>query len=135
RIGARGRIACWSFYPTKNLGAAGDAGMLTTDDDALADRLARLRVHGSPRRYEHDEVGMNSRLDALQAAGLRVKLRRLADWNEARRRHARAYEEAFAKAGARASSVSLAAGGLPLRTPAPTAPPAESARHLYVVRV
>lgn len=135
RVGARGAAACWSFYPTKNLGAAGDAGMVTTDDDALADRLARLRVHGSPRRYVHDEVGMNSRLDALQAAVLRVKLRRLEAWNAARRAHARAYDEAFAKAGARPSSVSLAAGGLPLRTPEPPAPPAESAHHLYVVRV
>jgi len=135
RIGARGRAACWSFYPTKNLGAAGDAGMITTDDDALADRLARLRVHGSPRRYEHDEVGMNSRLDALQAAVLRVKLPRLDAWNAARRRHAAAYDEAFAKAGACPSPVSLAAGGLPLRTPAPPAPPAEGVYHLYVVRV
>lgn len=135
RIGARGRAACWSFYPTKNLGAAGDAGMITTDDEALADRLARLRVHGSPRRYEHDEIGMNSRLDAVQAAVLRVKLRRLETWNEARRRHAAAYDEAFAKAGARPSSVPLAAGGLPLRTPAPAAAPAVSAHHLYVVRV
>ncbi|HSJ95653.1 MAG TPA: DegT/DnrJ/EryC1/StrS family aminotransferase, partial [Myxococcota bacterium] len=115
--------------------AAGDAGMVTTDDDALADRLGRLRVHGSPRRYEHAEVGMNSRLDALQAAVLRVKLRRLDDWNEARGRHACAYDEAFAKAGARPTSVSLAEGGLPLRTPAPLAPPAASAHHLYVVRV
>lgn len=135
RIGARGRAACWSFYPTKNLGAAGDAGMVTTDDDALAEHLARLRVHGSPRRYEHTEVGTNSRLDALQAAVLRVKLRRLDAWNAARARHARAYDEAFAKAGARAASVSLADGGLPLRTPAPTEPPAESVHHLYVVRV
>lgn len=135
RVGARGAAACWSFYPTKNLGAAGDAGMVTTDDEALADRLARLRVHGSPRRYLHDEVGMNSRLDALQAAVLRVKLRRLEAWNAARRAHARAYDEAFAKAGAQPSSVSLAAGGLPLRTPEPPAPPAESACHLYVVRV
>ncbi|MEB2343616.1 MAG: DegT/DnrJ/EryC1/StrS family aminotransferase [Deltaproteobacteria bacterium] len=135
RVGARGRAACLSFYPTKNLGGAGDGGMVTTDDDALAERLARLRVHGSPRRYEHDELGMNSRLDALQAAVLRVKLGRLEAWNAARRAHARAYDEAFAKAGARPSSVPLAAGGLPLRTPEPPAPPAESACHLYVVRV
>src|SRR5690606_1933092 len=119
RLGARGLVACWSFYPTKNLGAAGDAGMITTDDDALADRLARLRVHGSARRYHHPELGMNSRLDAIQAAVLRVKLPRLEAWNEARRRHAAAYDEAFAKAGARPSSVSMAAGGLPLRTPEP----------------
>lgn len=135
RVGGRGLAACWSFYPTKNLGAAGDAGLVTTDDDGLADRLARLRVHGSPRRYEHEEIGMNSRLDALQAAVLRVKLRRLEGWNAARRTHARAYDEAFAKAGARPSSVPLRAGGLPLRTPAPAEPPAECAHHLYVVRL
>jgi dTDP-4-amino-4,6-dideoxygalactose transaminase len=78
---------------------------------------------------------MNSRLDALQAAVVRVKLARLEAWNAARRAHARAYDEAFAKAGARPSSAPLSAGGLPLRTPAPPAPPAESAHHLYVVRV
>jgi dTDP-4-amino-4,6-dideoxygalactose transaminase len=135
RVGARGRAACWSFYPTKNLGGAGDGGMVTTDDEELAERLRRLRVHGSPRRYVHEELGMNSRLDALQAAVLRVKLRRLEAWNAARRAHARAYDEAFAKAGALPSSVPLSAGGLPLRTPEPPAPPAESVHHLYVVRV
>jgi dTDP-4-amino-4,6-dideoxygalactose transaminase len=135
RIGGRGRAACFSFYPTKNLGGAGDGGLVTTDDEALAERLAVLRVHGSPRRYEHVEVGWNSRLDALQAAVLRVKLRHLERWNEARRAHARAYDEGFAKAGAKPAPLPLAAGGLPLRTPAPVAPPAESACHLYVVRV
>jgi dTDP-4-amino-4,6-dideoxygalactose transaminase len=99
RIGARGRAACWSFYPTKNLGAAGDAGMVTTDDDALADRLGRLRVHGSPRRYEHAEVGMNSRLDALQAAVLRVKLKFLPGWTKARRENADRYRMLFAERG------------------------------------
>src|SRR5690606_32230608 len=96
RVGGRGHVACFSFYPTKNLGGAGDGGLLTTDDDTLADRLARLRVHGATRRYEHEEVGINSRLDAVQAAVLRVKLRHLDAWNAARRAHARAYDAAFA---------------------------------------
>ncbi len=68
-------VGCFSFFPTKNLGGAGDGGMMTTDDPELAARLKRLRVHGDIGQYEHIEVGMNSRLDALQAAVLRVKLR------------------------------------------------------------
>jgi dTDP-4-amino-4,6-dideoxygalactose transaminase len=135
RVGGRGRAVCFSFYPTKNLGGAGDGGLVTTDDDALADRLATLRVHGSPRRYHHDEVGINSRLDAVQAAVLRVKLPHLDAWNAARGAHVRAYDEAFAKAGALPASVPLAAGGLPLRTPEPCAPPARSAHHIYAIRV
>jgi dTDP-4-amino-4,6-dideoxygalactose transaminase len=135
RVGGRATVACFSFYPTKNLGGAGDGGLLTCDDEALADRLARLRVHGAVARYHHDEVGVNSRLDALQAAVLRVKLRRLEAWNAARRAHALRYDEAFAKAGARPSGVALAAGGLPLRFPAPAAEPAESVYHQYVIRV
>jgi dTDP-4-amino-4,6-dideoxygalactose transaminase len=135
RIGGRGRVACFSFYPTKNLGGAGEGGFLSTDDAELAERLRRLRVHGSSRRYVHEELGMNSRLDALQAAVLRVKLRHLDDWNTARCRHAAAYDEAFARAGARPSTVSLAAGGLPLRTPAPVAVPAVHVYHQYVIRV
>lgn len=135
RIGARGRVACFSFYPSKNLGGAGEGGLLTTDDEALAERLRRLRVHGSSRRYVHEELGMNARLDALQAAVLRVKLRHLEAWNEARRRHAAAYDEAFARAGAQSSDVPLADGGLPLRTPAPVAAPALHAYHQYVIRV
>jgi dTDP-4-amino-4,6-dideoxygalactose transaminase len=135
RIGGRGRVACFSFYPTKNLGGAGEGGFLSTDDEALAQRLFRLRVHGSSRRYVHEELGMNSRLDALQAAVLRVKLRRLDTWNDARRRHAAAYDAAFEKAGAQPSSVPLAEGGLPLRTPAKIAPPALHVYHQYVVRV
>jgi dTDP-4-amino-4,6-dideoxygalactose transaminase len=92
-------------------------------------------VHGSSRRDVHDELGMTARLDALQAAELRVKLRHLDAWNEARGRHAAAYDEAFARAGARPSGVPLTAGGLPLRTPAPVAPPAVHVQHQYVVRV
>jgi dTDP-4-amino-4,6-dideoxygalactose transaminase len=92
RAGGAALVACFSFYPSKNLGGAGEGGLLTTDDEALAQRLARLRVHGSSRRYVHEELGMNARLDALQAAVLRVKLRHLDAWNAARRRHAAAYD-------------------------------------------
>ncbi len=94
--GVLGTIGCFSFFPTKNLGGAGDGGMLSTDDPDLAARLRRLRVHGDAGRYEHIEVGLNSRLDALQAAVLRVKLRRLEDWTEARRRNATRYAQLFA---------------------------------------
>ena len=95
--GVLGTIACFSFFPTKNLGGAGDGGMLTTDDLDLAARLKRLRVHGDVGRYEHIEVGLNSRLDALQAAILRVKLRHLEDWTNSRRRNAERYGELFAQ--------------------------------------
>jgi dTDP-4-amino-4,6-dideoxygalactose transaminase len=95
--GVLGTIACFSFFPTKNLGGAGDGGMLTTDDPDLAARLKRLRVHGDIGRYEHIEVGLNSRLDALQAAILRVKLRYLEDWTNARRRNAERYARLFAQ--------------------------------------
>jgi dTDP-4-amino-4,6-dideoxygalactose transaminase len=135
RVGGRSRVACFSFYPTKNLGGAGEGGFLSTDDADLAERLRRLRVHGSSRRYVHEELGMNSRLDALQAVVLRVKLRRLDAWNEARNRHATAYDEAFARGGAQPNTVPLAAGGLPLRTPAPVAAPAVHVHHQYVIRV
>lgn len=92
----RGRAAAYSFYPTKNLGALGDGGMLTTDDDAVADRARKLRNHGSERRYHHEEPGYNSRLDALQAACLRIKLPRLDAWTAARRRVAARYDTLLA---------------------------------------
>jgi len=95
RAGVLGRVACFSFFPTKNLGGAGDGGMLTTDDADLALRLRRLRVHGESSQYHHAEVGLNSRLDALQAAVLRVKLRQLESWTEARQRNAERYASLF----------------------------------------
>jgi len=108
-IGARRRIAgtermagevatigTFSFFPSKNLGGYGDAGMMVTQDDQLAARLRRLRVHGGMKTYYHEEVGYNSRLDALQAAVLRAKFRHLEAWSEQRRQNARYYSEALA---------------------------------------
>ncbi len=98
QAGTFGRIGCFSFYPTKNLGGAGDGGMLTTNDDRLAERLRALRVHGGTTEYLHREVGINSRLDSLQAAVLRVKLPHLDDWSQARRERAVIYSRLFAEA-------------------------------------
>ena len=84
RAGSMGLIGCFSFYPTKNLGGAGDGGILTTNDDEVAQRLRRLRAHGGANEYEHEEVGINSRLDELQAAVLRVKFPLLDKWSDER---------------------------------------------------
>ncbi|MEQ1947732.1 MAG: DegT/DnrJ/EryC1/StrS family aminotransferase [Bryobacteraceae bacterium] len=93
RVGAIGSIGCFSFFPSKNLGGFGDGGLLTTNDKALADKLMALRVHGTTGVYMHEWVGINSRLDALQAAILRIKLRHLDAWTEGRRRNADLYRE------------------------------------------
>ncbi len=117
--GALGDAAAFSFYPTKNLGALGDGGLLTTGDAHVAARVRRLRNHGSERRYHHEELGVNSRLDALQAAVLRAKLPRLEGWTAARRAVASRYDAALA--------------GIDGLTP-PTATPGH-VYHQYTVRI
>jgi len=99
KSGASGRVGCFSFYCSKNLGAYGEAGSIVTDDDKLADDLRALREHGQATRYYHPVVGYNARLDEIQAAILRIKLRRLDEWNERRLRHARRYSELLADSG------------------------------------
>ena len=98
-VGRIGLCGCFSFFPSKNLGGAGDGGMLTTNDDAFADKLRLLHLHGGHTKYVYELIGMNSRLDALQAAILRVKLQHLDSWSEGRRRKAARYDELFTKLG------------------------------------
>jgi len=105
KAGGFGAMGCFSFYPTKNLGAAGDGGAVVTDDESLAQKLQMLRVHGIQRRYFHDLHGQNSRLDEVQAAILRIKLQRIDAWNNRRREIARRYNAGFE--------------GLPLSLPGP----------------
>jgi dTDP-4-amino-4,6-dideoxygalactose transaminase len=97
--GALGDIAAFSFYPTKNLSAAGEAGMVTTNSDELADRVRMLRQHGMKRRYFHDEIGWNARMDGFQGAILAVKLKYIQGWNDARRAVAEKYHALFTAAG------------------------------------
>src|SRR5262249_3643383 len=118
-IGGWGDAACLSFYPTKNLGACGDAGLLLTSRDDVAQHVQRLRHHGDTGRYHHVELGYCSRLDQIQAAMLRVKLRHLEAWNVARRQLAARYRAALA--------------GLPLGLPAEH-PRAQAIYHQFVVR-
>jgi dTDP-4-amino-4,6-dideoxygalactose transaminase len=99
RAGSLGAIGCFSFYPSKNLGGVGDGGMLVTDDLEHAERLQMLRVHGEQTKYHHQVIGLNSRLDALQAAVLRVKLGHLESWTTGRQRKAQQYEILFTDAG------------------------------------
>jgi len=99
RAGAMGEIGCFSFYPSKNLGGMGDGGFMTTDDDALAEKLFALRVHGSKERYHHKWVGLNSRLDGFQGAVLRVKLPHLDVWSDQRKTNADHYRRLFTDAG------------------------------------
>jgi dTDP-4-amino-4,6-dideoxygalactose transaminase len=126
--GAMGVTAAFSFYPTKNLSAYGDAGLVTTCDLDLAEHMRRLRNHGSPRRYLHEEVGWNCRLDALQAAILRVKLPHLESWNEQRRQRAATYDRLLADAGL------VAKNNSPVR-PLQTFSHALHVFHQYVIRV
>jgi dTDP-4-amino-4,6-dideoxygalactose transaminase len=120
RVGGLGRVAAFSFYPAKNLGAYGDGGAVTTNDPELAQRVRLLRDLGQRAKYDFAVQGVNERLDTIHAAVLRVKLRRLDEWNELRRAHAAAYAEA------------LDGAGLELPEPAPWAEPVW---HLYVVRL
>ena len=93
KVGSIGHVGCFSFYPTKNLGACGDGGAVTTNDPVVAAKIRMLRQHGEERRYYHEEIGINSRLDALQAAILQVKLQYLDTWNEQRRAIASHYHD------------------------------------------
>lgn len=126
--GSLGDLAAFSFYPTKNLSAFGDAGMLTTASPELNEHARVLRAHGMRRRYYHDEVGWNSRLDSLQAAILEVKLRYLPHWNEQRRHLAHRYDQLFTQAGLIASNTSE---GIVLPF---TDPRATHVFHQYVIR-
>ncbi len=99
RAGAMSEIGCFSFYPSKNLGGMGDGGFMTTNDDALAEKLFALRVHGSKERYYHKWVGLNSRLDGFQGAVLRVKLPHLDSWSDKRKANADYYRQLFTDAG------------------------------------
>ena len=101
RAGSMGTIGCFSFYPSKNLGGAGDGGMLVTNDPDHAQRLQMLRVHGEEKKYHHQLLGINSRLDALQAVVLRVKFPHLEAWTRERQRRAQQYEIMFTDAGLR----------------------------------
>jgi dTDP-4-amino-4,6-dideoxygalactose transaminase len=124
RAAGIGDIGCLSFFPTKNLGAFGDAGMVVTNDDALAAKLRILRVHGGEPKYYHAVIGGNFRIDEIQAAVLQVKFPHLEDWHRRRQRNAAYYDRAFAKAGTAARVVT------------PTARPGY--RHIYnqyVIRV
>lgn len=121
KAGTIGHLGGFSFFPTKNLGAFGDGGLVATNDDDLAQKVRMLRAHGSRKKYHHETVGTNSRLDALQAALLRVKLRHLDEWIEARRRIAARYTKAFHEVG-----------GL---VPPYEAPDRKHTYHQYTVRV
>jgi len=98
KAGSIGKAAAFSFYPGKNLGACGEGGAITTNDEAIAQRIKMIRDHGQAKKYYHDMEGYNGRLDAIQAGWLSVKLRHLAEWNKARRALAHRYHELFAEA-------------------------------------
>lgn len=131
--GTLGQVGAFSFFPSKNLGAFGDAGLVTTNDDVIAERMRALRAHGAKRKYHHDFVGGNFRIDALQAALLRPKLRRLGGWTEARQRNAALYSSLLRETGLAELNEGQAAATAELLYPS-----VGSGRHIfnqYVVRV
>jgi len=130
--GALGVTAAFSFYPTKNLSAYGDAGIVTTTRPEMAEHMRQLRNHGSPRRYYHYEFGWNGRMDAIQAAVLRVKLPHLADWNQSRRQHAATYDQLFAGSGLTSAQTSNQLSA-PVRLLS-RSPQAKHVFHQYVIR-
>ena len=121
RAGSLGTAAAFSFYPGKNLGAYGDGGAITTNDATLADRLRLVRNWGSVRKYHHEEIGLNSRLDSMQAAVLDVKLKYLDDWNQLRRSHAAHYDQLLTNEG--------------IVAPFSATPQSSPIYHTYVIRV
>jgi dTDP-4-amino-4,6-dideoxygalactose transaminase len=129
--GSLGATAAFSFYPTKNLSAYGDAGIVTTTHPEMAEHMRRLRNHGSPRRYYHDEFGWNGRMDAIQAAVLRVKLKHLSDWNRSRQQHVATYDQLFTAAGL--ISARTPSDSSPIR-PLARNPQATHVFHQYIVR-
>jgi dTDP-4-amino-4,6-dideoxygalactose transaminase len=133
KAGALGRAAGFSFYPTKNLSACGDGGCVTTDDDELADHVRRLRNHGSRRRYYHEEIGWNSRLDAMQAGVLRVKLKHVDDWNQRRRMIACRYHGLLGSVGLVRADAQTVNQQAPIALLA-SSPDAHHIYHQFVVR-
>jgi dTDP-4-amino-4,6-dideoxygalactose transaminase len=133
RAGSLSRAAAFSFYPTKNLSAFGDAGAVSTSDPELAARMKSLRNHGSRTRYYHEEIGWNARMDGLQGAVLRVKLRYIERWNNARRAVAELYDKLFTEAGL-SGGRGVFSGNKPVKILA-TLPQAFHIFHQYVVRV
>jgi len=138
--GSLGIAAAFSFYPTKNLSAYGDAGIVTTTRPEMAERMRQLRNHGSPQRYYHYEFGWNGRMDAIQAAVLRVKLPHITEWNHRRQRHAATYDQLFAGAGltstqtsGRSSDQSSNESSAPVRLLS-RSPQAKHVFHQYVIR-
>lgn len=141
RVGTHGAVGCFSFYPAKNLGAWGDGGAVVTSRPELADRVRLLRAHGERPRYHHSVVGSTARLDALQAAVLRVKLRRLDGWNNERRRLGRALRERLTSATVGPERINGGGGGVVGRADARAVDPvrlpfaeADHVYHLFVVR-
>jgi len=143
-VGARSDVACFSFYPTKNLGALGDAGGLVTNDQTLAKSISRLRIHGESEPGVYQDIGINSRLDALQAVALSIKLRHLEGWTQTRRQLAAHYDSLFIERGARSASETDRStpivsdgddGALPLRLPSTCPSPGRHTYHRYVIRV